>query len=97
MNGLRLIGSAVAASVLATAALPLQAVEWAGSKIWGTCHREIYRKYSATPMALTSGTAASAGIPEQSFSANSGYRYSLVHRDRRLVLEFGKEDRKSVV
>ncbi|MGO9256176.1 MAG: tetratricopeptide repeat protein [Bryobacteraceae bacterium] len=80
--------------VLASYALPLPAAEWVGSKVCGNCHGEIYRKYAATPMAITSGSAASATVPEQSFPANSGYRYSIVHRDRRLVLEFGKERRE---
>jgi hypothetical protein len=45
-------------------------------------------------MAKTSGPATSAAVPGQSFSANSGYRYSIVHRDQKLVLEFGKERRE---
>ena len=76
-------------SILLSTALPLPAAERSGSKICGSCHGEIYRKYAATPMAMTSGPAASAAVPNHSFTANSGYRYSIVHQDRRLVLEFG--------
>ncbi len=104
MNRRRLIGSIAVASsggqcclllwMLLISALPLPAAEWAGSKVCGNCHGEIYRKYASTPMAITSGAASSAAVPEQSFSANSGYRYSIVHRDRSLVLEFGKERRE---
>jgi hypothetical protein len=94
MNGLRFIASVASAGVFAISALPLPAAEWVGSKVCGNCHAEIYRKYAASPMALTSGPAASASVPEQSFSANSGYRYSIVHRDRRLILEFGTERRE---
>ncbi len=100
----QLIGSMAVASsggqccflfwLLPISALPLPAAEWVGSKVCGNCHSEIYRKYAATPMANTSGPAASATVPDQSFSANSGYRYSIVHRDRSLVLEFGKERRE---
>ena len=71
----------------------MPAAEWAGSKVCANCHGEIYRKYAVTPMATTSGPAVSAAVPEQSFTANSGYRYSIVHRDGKLVLEFGKEHR----
>jgi len=80
--------------ILLSLALPLPASEWIGSKVCGNCHGDIYRKYAITPMAVTSGPAASAAVPDQSFSANSGYRYSIVHRDQRLSLEFGKERRE---
>jgi hypothetical protein len=80
--------------ILATSALPLPAAQWVGSKACGNCHAEIYRKYAITPMAMTSGPAVSARVPDQSFSANSGYRYSIAHRDQRLLLEFGKERRE---
>ena len=43
-------------------------------------------------MARSSGPPRSAPVPEQSFSANAGYRYSVVHRGGKLVLEFGKAD-----
>src|SRR5580700_2244752 len=94
MNGLQFIGRVAAAGVLAISALPLPAAEWIGSKACGNCHGEIYRKYAATPMAMTSGPAASATVPDQSFLANAGYRYSIVHRDQRLMLEFGNERRE---
>jgi hypothetical protein len=103
MNGLRfIVGVAAAVTarvalplwILASSALPLPASEWVGSKVCGNCHGEIYRKYAVTPMAITSGPAVSATVPDQSFSANSGYRYSIAHRDRRLLLEFGKERRE---
>jgi hypothetical protein len=103
MNGLRFIVSVAAAVtarvaiplwILASSALPLPAAEWVGSKVCGNCHGEIYRKYAVTPMAMTSGPAISAPVPDQSFSANSGYRYSVAHRDQRLLLEFGKERRE---
>lgn len=94
MNRRRFVTRVVPAAVLLGLVLPLSAAEWVGSKACGNCHGEIYRKYAATAMALTSGPAAFATVPEQSFSANSGYRYSIVHRDRRLVLEFGKERRE---
>lgn len=84
----------VAAGVLSIFALPLPAVESTGSKVCGNCHSEIYRKYAATPMALTSGPAANAAVPDQSFSANSGYRYSIVHRNPALILEFGNQRRE---
>jgi hypothetical protein len=93
MNRLRFIGGMAAAGV-AISAFPLPAAEWAGSKVCGNCHAGIYRKYAVTPMAMTSGPAVSAAVPGQSFQANSGYRYSIVHRDRSLVLEFGKERRE---
>jgi cytochrome c-type biogenesis protein CcmH/NrfG len=80
--------------ILLSLALPLPAAEWVGSKVCANCHGEIYRKYAATPMAMTSGPAASATVPDQSFSANAGYRYSIVHRDRNLLLEFGKARRE---
>jgi hypothetical protein len=80
--------------ILLISALPLPAAQWAGSKVCGKCHGEIYRTYSATPMAMTSGPAASAAVPEQSFSANSGYRYSIVHQNQKLILEFGKQRRE---
>jgi hypothetical protein len=103
MNRLRLIGGMAARGaartggglwILAIAALPLPAAEWAGSKVCGSCHGEIYRKFAVTPMATTSGSAVSAAVPDQSFAANGGYRYSIVHRDRKLVLEFGQERRE---
>ncbi|MGA3235914.1 MAG: tetratricopeptide repeat protein [Bryobacteraceae bacterium] len=103
MNGLRFIVSVAAAVtarvaiplwIPASSALPLPAAEWVGSKVCGNCHGEIYRKYAVTPMAMTSGPAISAPVPDQSFSANSGYRYSVAHRDQRLLLEFGKERRE---
>jgi hypothetical protein len=80
--------------ILLISALPLPAAEWVGSKVCGNCHGEIYRKYAATPMAMTSGPAASATVPDQSFQANAGYRYSIAHRDQKLVLEFGKARRE---
>lgn len=66
--------------------------QWVGSKACAGCHPDIYRRYSITPMARSSGPPRSAPVPEQSFSANAGYRYSVVHRGGKLVLEFGKAD-----
>ena len=46
-------------------ALPLAAAQlaWVGSRVCTTCHAEIYRTYSATPMALSSGAANSVTVP----------------------------------
>ncbi len=60
------------------------------------CHTEIYRKYAATPMAMSSGSAGSALVPEQSFSTNSGYRYSIVRQGAKLFLDFAPERRELV-
>jgi hypothetical protein len=76
---------------LAVCALPLQAVD---SKVCGNCHAEIFRKYSATPMALSSGLAGSAPVPEGSFSANSGVRYSIARQGGKVLLSFSSERRE---
>jgi Flp pilus assembly protein TadD len=69
---------------------------WAGSKVCGKCHEEIFRKYSATPMALSSGPAGSEIPPDKgSFSGNSGYRYSIVPQSGKLFLDFGKPAAKT--
>ena len=67
---------------------------WVGSKACAQCHAAIYRKYSATPMALSSGPANSAPVPAQTFEANSGYRYSVLHQENKLFLDFKKADAK---
>ena len=51
---------------------------WVGSKTCAKCHAEIYRKYNATPMAISSGPANSAAVPSQSFSANAGFQAAAV-------------------
>jgi len=61
---------------------------WVGSKACAPCHAEIYRKYNLTPMAKSSGPTSAAAVPEQSFTANSGYHYSIVRRGPRLFLDF---------
>jgi hypothetical protein len=77
--------------------LPVSAAgtTWIGSKICANCHAEIYRKYSQTPMALSSGRAGSTGISSNAtFSGNSGYQYSIVHQDQKLFLDIGQRDAK---
>jgi Tetratricopeptide repeat/Cytochrome c554 and c-prime len=82
--------------ILVACARPLLAADarWVGSKVCGGCHAEIYRTYSATPMALSSGPAGSIPISEQSFSGNSGYRYSIVHQKQKLFLDLRKPNAK---
>lgn len=72
----------------------MSGAEWVGSKICANCHAEICQKYSATPMAMTSGPASAAPVPEQTFLAQSGDLYSLVRKGSQLVLEFGAERRE---
>ncbi|HKD04599.1 MAG TPA: tetratricopeptide repeat protein [Bryobacteraceae bacterium] len=61
-----------------------------GSRVCEKCHAEIYRKYSRTAMAQTSGLALHADVPEQSFSANGGYEYSISRGASGLSLQFRK-------
>jgi cytochrome c-type biogenesis protein CcmH/NrfG len=77
--------------ILVLSSLALQAADsrWIGSKTCATCHAEIYRRYSATPMAQSSGDAASSRVPDQAFETNSGYRYSITHNGSHLLLGFG--------
>ena len=82
------------ALLLLSGVLPLTAADYVGSKACAGCHADIYRKYSATPMALTSGPAGSVNVPDRSFTANSGYKYSILHQDGKLILQFGKERRE---
>ena len=63
---------------------------WVGSKACAGCHAGIYEKYMATPMAKSSGAAGLSAVPEQSFEANSGFRYSISRQDRKLFLDFTK-------
>lgn len=81
-------------AILALIAGTLASGQWAGSRVCGGCHGEIYRKYSSTPMALSSGSAASAPVPDGSFTANRGYSYTVAHRNGNLLLEFGAEIRE---
>ena len=75
---------------------PLLAADakWIGSKACAQCHANIFRSYSATPMALSSGVAGASPAPEKlnraSFQGNSGYLYSVTTRNHRLFLEFRK-------
>jgi len=80
--------------IILVCALPSAAADagWAGSKVCANCHAEIYHKYSATGMALSSGPAAFFGVPEQYFAGNSGYEYSVVRKDGNLFLDFRKPD-----
>ncbi len=41
-------------------------------------------------MALTSGPATASPVPDQSFSGNNGYLYSITHQNNQLLLNFGK-------
>ncbi len=80
--------------VICTIPLPAADAAWVGSKACAACHAEIYRKYSTTPMALSSGPAGSNPISgKASFSGNSGYQYAIVHQDQKLFLEFRKTDK----
>jgi Tetratricopeptide repeat/Cytochrome c554 and c-prime len=83
--------------VFALCALHLAAADagWVGSTVCGKCHADIYRKYSSTPMALSSGLAGSGPVREQSFSGNSGYKYSVVRQNQRLFLNFAKGGAKN--
>jgi Flp pilus assembly protein TadD len=72
--------------------LPAAETEWVGSKVCAGCHAEIYRKYSVTPMAQTSGPATASPVPDQSFSGNNGYLYSITHKGNRLFLNFRKSN-----
>src|SRR5579864_1070149 len=63
-----------------------------GGEVCARCHAEIYKKYSTTPMALSSGRAIPVG-DKASFSGNSGYQYSIVPQDQKLFLEFHKTDK----
>ncbi len=63
-----------------------------GSKICAPCHAEIYRKYSTTPMALSSGSAGSSAISgKASFS-----QYSIVQENQKLFLDIGKTERREL-
>jgi Flp pilus assembly protein TadD len=68
--------------------------KWIGSKACAQCHAAIFRQYSSTPMALSSGPAGASAASEKfdhaSFEGNSGYRYSVTDRNHRLFLEFRK-------
>lgn len=88
----------VRAYILILCSIPVAAANpgWVGSKACASCHAEIYRKYLSTPMARTSGPAASAAVPEQSFVAN-GYRYAIAHQPGKLYLEFRKTGTDAVV
>ena len=70
---------------------------WVGSKTCAPCHAEIYSKYNATPMAISSGPANSAAVPSQSFSANGGFQYSIIQQASKLFLDFQKPGTKSAV
>jgi hypothetical protein len=72
--------------------LPAAQTEWIGSEACARCHAEIYRKYSATRMALTSGSATASPVPNQSFSGNNGYLYSITHKSNQLFLNFRKSN-----
>ena len=69
--------------------LAMCAFSMRGADVCARCHAEIYKKYSTTPMALSSGRAVPIG-DKASFSGNSGYRYSIVPQDQKLFLEFRK-------
>lgn len=71
----------------AICAFPLFAAD---SKVCARCHAEIYRQYSGTPMALTSGPAAAAAIPGR-FG-----QYSLVSEHQKLFLDIGKGERREL-
>jgi hypothetical protein len=75
--------------------LPAADTKWAGSKACAGCHADIYRKYSATPMAASSGSGGSSGVPDQSFVGNSGYQYSITHQNQKLFLDFRKSNTKA--
>jgi hypothetical protein len=86
----------IGASPLLALALQAAGTGYVGSKVCGTCHAEIFRKYSATPMAMTSGPGGAAPVPDGSFSANSGNRYSITHQTGKLVLDFGTNQRREL-
>lgn len=81
--------------ILTAQALPAAQLQLTGSKLCGQCHAAIYRKYSTSPMALTSGTTDTTAVPLQTFEANSGYRYSIASEGRKLVLKFSKNGAKT--
>ena len=81
--------------VVMAQALPAAQLPLTGSKPCAQCHAAIYRKYSTSPMALTSGITDSAAVPLQTFDANSGYRYSIAADGRKLLLKFAKKDAKT--
>ena len=68
--------------------------KWAGSQKCARCHAAIFRKYSTTPMARSSGIAGAGAAEEKfnraSFEGNSGYGYTVTPREHRLCLEFCK-------
>jgi hypothetical protein len=77
------------------------ATAWpAGSKSieCAQCHRDIYEKYSRTPMAQSSGLSG-AGRIQETFEraafdhAPTGFRYRVVRSRDGYVMEFGKPDR----
>src|SRR5262249_44972528 len=69
---------------------------WIGSQACAKCHAAIFRSYSVTAMARTSGPAIAGQGPEKfdksTFDGNSGYRYSIANRDHKLVLGFRKHN-----
>ena len=64
------------------------------SKVCGQCHAEIYQRYAATPMALTSGTVDSSNAPipkEIEFTdSNRGTHFRLEQSAEGAIVHFSK-------
>src|SRR5438034_10933726 len=73
--------------LLFAASLADAAPSTAGAK----CHRETYNRYSATPMARTSGVPSREDLSRATFThAASGFRYRIYRTSGGLSFEFTK-------
>jgi predicted CXXCH cytochrome family protein len=58
--------------------------------VCASCHREIYDRYLATPMARASGAAIDGFIPADFLHKASGVRYRIASRDGKVYLSYDR-------
>lgn len=66
----------------------------AGSQACSRCHAEIYKSYSNTSMANTSGPAADGVVPGDFTHKTSGVRYHVFKEDTRIWMTFERSSEK---
>jgi hypothetical protein len=69
---------------------------YAGNESCKTCHESIYRSYSRTPMALTSGTIGDNFVEGSFEHKGSAVLYRIMRQDAQVFLTYQRVDDPSV-